>query len=394
MQLNIFQRPPQHNLLYELFQAYFDCRKNKRNTINALMFERNFESRIFELHDEIVSGIYTPRRCIAFIVNKPVKREIFAADFRDRVVHHFLIRKINPFFEKLFISNSFACRVGKGTLHGILSTSEALKKLSEAYKKDVYMMKLDISGFFMNIDRNLLYKRLSDFMHEQYCFNDLYLIEALFRQVIFQDPASNCIIKGAKSDWEGLPPGKSLFSSKPDCGLPIGNLTSQVLANFYLHPLDEFITGKLDDGYYGRYVDDFVMIHHSKQFLLDIKYEIERYLHRNLKLDLHPRKMVLQHYAKGIPFLGAIIKPYRLYCSSRTKGNFFRAVCTYVKQLKSDELSKKEVDSIVSSVNSYAGHLMHFNTWRLRCKLLSKLKDLSQLKLHVKKGFVVSRKGV
>lgn len=388
MQLSFFNQIPENDLLHELFQAYFDCRSNKRNTANALQFERNFESRIFELRDEILAGSYAPRRCIAFIVNKPVKREIFAADFRDRVVHHFLIRKLNPLFEELFIDNSFACRVNKGTLHGILKTADMMKQLTEGYKKDVYVMKLDIAGFFMNIDRHILFQRLQDFINERYFFSDRELVTALFHKVIFQDPAGNCIIRGKKSDWEGLPHNKSLFGSKSGCGLPIGNLTSQVLANFYLHSLDAFMLERLPEGYYGRYVDDFVLMHPSKHYLLELKKHLSDYLTDQLKLELHPRKMILQHYAKGFPFLGAVIKPHRLYSSRRTKGNFFNAVDEHLRNLRHDSPSPIVREKVVSSVNSYVGHLMHFNTFRLRSKMLVSFKSFESIGIQIRREFL------
>lgn len=118
MQLDLFSHIDYQQLTEELFSAYFDCRKNKRNTLNALKFEKHLEQNVFKLIDDIYKGNYQLGRSIAFIVTKPVKREIFAADFRDRVVHHWLINKLNPLFENLFIQDSYACRVGKGTIYG------------------------------------------------------------------------------------------------------------------------------------------------------------------------------------------------------------------------------------------------------------------------------------
>jgi retron-type reverse transcriptase len=119
MQLAIFNQPENDKILTDLFQAYFNARKNKRNTRNALAFEKNYEENIFKLHEDIISGIYTPSRNICFIVNHPVKREIFAANFRDRVVHHFIYNYISPIFEGTFINDSYSCRVGKGIHYGI-----------------------------------------------------------------------------------------------------------------------------------------------------------------------------------------------------------------------------------------------------------------------------------
>lgn len=118
----------------ELFQAYFDCRSNKRRTANAMAFEVDYESKLIQLLENINTGNYYPGKSIAFIVNKPVKREIFAADFRDRIVHHLIINKLNPLFEKDFIRDSFACRVEKVTHYGIKRVDTFIRRCSKNYK--------------------------------------------------------------------------------------------------------------------------------------------------------------------------------------------------------------------------------------------------------------------
>ena len=154
MQLSLFHTDTNQEQLREidveqLFEAYFSCRKTKRYTQNTLKFEVNYEANLFQLKDEIENGSYNSGRSIAFIVNKPVKREIFVADFRDRVVHHWLINKLNPLFEKVFINDSYTCRIGKGTHYGVKRADAFIKSCSKNYTKDSYILKLDILGFFM-----------------------------------------------------------------------------------------------------------------------------------------------------------------------------------------------------------------------------------------------------
>jgi len=134
--------------LESLFQAYFDCRKNKRNTMNALRFETDYEGNLIALREELNSGIWHPGRSIAFVINKPVKREIFAADFRDRVVHHWLINQLNPLFEKAFIFDSYASRKERGAHMGIARAAQFIRKCSLNYQRDCYVLKLDIMSFF------------------------------------------------------------------------------------------------------------------------------------------------------------------------------------------------------------------------------------------------------
>ena len=144
----------------DLFQAYFDARKNKRNTINALMFEKHLEANVFELFEEIVNYRYKPKPSICFIVDKPVKREIFAADFRDRVVHHFIYNYIAPIFETSFITDCYSCRKGKGTHYGIKRIDHFLRSCSQNYSQDCYILKLDIKGYFMSINKTLLFEKI------------------------------------------------------------------------------------------------------------------------------------------------------------------------------------------------------------------------------------------
>ncbi len=142
----------------EIFEAYFNCRSNKRRTANTLAFEVDYERSLIKLLDEINTGLYSPGKSIAFVVNRPVKREIFAADFRDRVVHHLIINRLNPLFEKEFIRDSYACRVNKGTHYGIIRIDSFIRKCSKNYTENCFILKLDIKAFFMSINRRLIGK--------------------------------------------------------------------------------------------------------------------------------------------------------------------------------------------------------------------------------------------
>ena len=372
MQLDLFNHIDYPQLTEELFSAYFDCRKNKRNTLNALKFEKHLEQNVFKLIDEIYELKYQLGRSIAFIVNKPVKREIFAADFRDRVVHHWLINKLNPLFEKVFIKDSYACRVGKGTHYGVKRADAFIKACSENYTNDCYILKLDILGFFMHINRKLLYSTLDKFIHQHYTQPDKALVLKITQKIIFNQPTQNCIIKGNKKDWDGLPKNKSLFHSPPDCGLPIGNLTSQVFANFYMHQFDAFVTKELGLKYYGRYVDDFVIVHPDKDYLKSLIPQLSDFLLSNLQLTLHPKKIYLQHYSKGVKFLGTVIKPNRIYIANRTKGNFYNAIEKQNKIIQDHKPTKEDKASFLSSMNSYLGIMKHYKSYKLRKRMIFK----------------------
>ena len=372
MQLPLFDIPVAEIELEELFTAYFECRKNKRNTANALAFEIDYENSLVQLCEEINSGTYRIGRSIAFIVNKPVIREIFAADFKDRVVHHLIIGKLNQLFEKQFIHDSYSCRVGKGTHFGIQRIDRFIRQCSVNYTNDCYILKLDLQGFFMSINKPILFTKLEKFINEKYQVTDKDLLIKLCKQVIFNDPTKNCIIKGNKSDWDALPPNKSLFHSKPNCGLPIGNLTSQVFANFYMDSFDHFVKHDLKIRYYGRYVDDFVIVHEDKEYLKKVISKLTEYLQIELQTTIHPKKIYLQHYSKGVKFLGTVILPNRIYIADRTKGNFYNAIEKQNQIARDRKPTKEEQQAFQSSMNSYLGIMKHYKSYKLRKEMIFK----------------------
>jgi RNA-directed DNA polymerase len=355
-------------LTLDLFKAYFDARKNKRNTINALVFEKHLEANIFALADDIAARKYQPKPSICFIVNKPVKREIFAADFRDRVVHHLIYNYISPIFEKTFINDSYSCRVGKGTHYGIKRIDHFIRSCSENYSKDCYVLKLDIKGYFMAMDKTILFEKIKNELQKQKqkLYFDYFLAIYLIETTIFNDPKKNCIVKGNKSDWEGLPKTKSLFHTQPNCGLPIGNLTSQLFGNIYMSEFDHWVKQTCSIHYYGRYVDDFILISNDKSYLKLLLPKIIYFLESKLKLTLHPNKIYLQHFSKGISYLGTVIKPHRIYIANRTKGNFYNALELQNQKLNKTEVSKNDLIQFRSSINSYLGILKHYKTYKLR----------------------------
>lgn len=363
--------------LEELFEAYFECRKNKRNTANALAFEINYESNLVQLCEDINNGTYKIGRSIAFIVDKPVKREIFAADFRDRVVHHLIINKLNHLIEKQFIYDSYSCRVGKGTHYGIQRVDKFIRKCSDNYTKDCYVLKLDIQGFFMHINKNVLYQKLEKFINEKYNKADKELVIKLCKQIIYNEPTKNCIIKGKRTNWDSLPKTKSLFHTVENTGLPIGNLTSQIFANFYMDTFDHYIKHDLQIKYYGRYVDDFVIVHQNKEYLKELLPKISNFLQADLTLTLHPKKIHLQHYKKGVKFLGAVILPNRIYTSNRTIGNFYNTLTKWKTIAEiNKQLTKEELGKFISSINSYLGIMKHYNTYNQRYKIIFKNMNL------------------
>ena len=361
-------------LKIDLFRAYFDARRNKRNTINQLRFEIDYEHNLLELYQQMLDRTYTITNSIAFIVNYPVKREIFAADFRDRIIHHLIYNYINNIIDSQLIVGCYSCRIGKGTLYAIKQMYAFMQECSQNYTRDCYVMKLDIKGYFMSINKQLLWEKLLKMLEplvmEHPAGMDKDTLLWLIDTVLWNDPTQSCIIKGKRSDWKGLPTAKSLFHNPKEQGLPIGNLTSQLFSNVYLHDFDHYVRYELGVEYYGRYVDDFILMHPDKGFLLQTKEKIRHYLRNHCQLDLHPNKSYLQHYTKGVLFLGAYIKPYRIYIGNRTKNQFIQKVYGANSLLAEGEPGKEELRLIRATINSYLGIMQHYKTYRIRKKIL------------------------
>lgn len=355
-------------LLLLLHRAYREARKHKRNTINQLRFEKDLEHSLFTLASELYDGSYELSPSICFINELPVKREIIAADFRDRVVHHLLYNWLYPIFDRQFIYDSYSCRVGKGTLFGVNRARVFVSSASKNFNQECYALRLDISGFFMAIDRDVLYHLIMDGLNRSRWgrvsgvtpIPDQNFCEFLIRKFVYHDPLQLAKFKSPNCAWDNLPPNKSLMNASANCGLPIGNLTSQLFGNVYLNPLDHYIKRKLKIRYYGRYVDDMLLVHSDRNILLNSVVSIRNFLLQELKLSLNENKTKLQPVQNGFAFLGAYILPWRVYPSRRIVKNFRKCICEPVDD---KELQKARVES-------YLGLLKYFDSCNLTQSML------------------------
>jgi hypothetical protein len=365
------------HLLYQLNLSYLQARKNKRNTHNQLAFELNQETNLHHLAKAIYERKYAPKPCIAFIINKPVMREIFAADFTDRVIHHFIYRCIYPIIDRKLIHDTYSCRVGKGTLFGIDRAKGFMRSCSQDFTKDTYFLKLDIEAYFMNMHHDILFEQVIAMLPQNkksFLGISREILIYLIRQTIFNNVAENCRIKGSKSDWDGLPPSKSLFNYPSNTGLPIGNLTSQVFGNVYMNDFDHFVKKEMKVKYYGRYVDDMLFVHNDKSFLEDIISQLSHFLLSHFQLKIHPNKIVLKSVNEGIPFLGQIIKPHCTYIGNRTKNNFYQAIQEINKVMAVvPQFTWQQLCDIRATLNSYLGCMHHTNSFKLRKSMLDRL---------------------
>lgn len=303
-------------------------------------------------------------------------REIFAADFTDRIIHHLIYRCIYPYIDKKLINDTYSCRKGKGTLYGINRLKHFIRSCSDNYSKPAYILKLDIEAYFMNMQHQIIYNKVVSLLPEQkqsYLGISSDTLLYLLKRTIFNKVPDNCRIKGSRSNWRELPASKSLFHQTPNTGLPIGNLTSQVFGNIYLSDLDHYIKRTLKIKYYGRYVDDMVFVHNDKKRLEEIVPLLQDELIK-LGMQIHPNKIVLVSSDEGIQFLGQCIKPYRCYINNRTKNNFYYAIQRVNHDMTElAELNWQQLCDIRAILNSYLGIMKHAHTYYLRKAMLNKL---------------------
>ena len=339
----------------EVFQAYYDCRKAKRNTWNALKFEENLERNLMDLYYELISCKYSPGRSIMFVVTRPKAREVWAADFRDRVVHHILYNRYSSMFHNSFIHDSFACIPEKGTLRAGKRIEHFMRSASKNYTQKTWFLKADIANFFVSIDKQILDSLLQKKIKDPWWV-------WLMQIILHKDARENVFIKSNKQLLKKVPKHKSLLNAKNGYGLPIGNLSSQFFANVYLNELDQYAKHVLNLKYYARYVDDIVVIGNSGTDL-NTKYEqLENFAKIKLKIHFHPNKKEINLIENGINFVGYIIKPYRKYVRRSTINNLY-------KKLKQDAVFTK----LRETVNSYFGMLTQVNAFKERKKAVKSL---------------------
>lgn len=354
-----------HEMHARFYKAFEEASRNKRGTRDESLFEMNLFENLELLFMEVMSGRYKPSAGIAFVVEDPVVREIFAAPFRDRVVHHFLYDLIVEWWDKRLSFDAYSCRKGKGTLFGIYRLRDMIRKCSQNYTKKVYIAKFDIQGYFMSLPRRGLYERIMWGLNRQFPRGGpkYDLLKYLWYEIIFDDPTAKVEKRGGRNKWRKLPRTKSLFYQPIGRGIVIGNLSSQLLSNIYLDPFDRFMRFELGFKYYGRYVDDFYVVVTEDQlpYLKRCVKIIEMKL-LEMGLTLHPRKRSIQSADKGVNFLGAVIYPRRIVPSRRLRNNFYKALQSY-------EMGYGDEETIIS----YMGLMKHYNSKKIMARIFDQV---------------------
>jgi len=331
-----------------LLAAYRLARKAGRSKPGPAAFDFDLEPNLWAIHGDLVSATYRPGRYRSFYVHEPKRRLISAAPFRDRVVHHAIVRVLEPLFERRFIHDSYACRKRKGT-------HAAVHRAHGWTRRYRYCLRADIVRFFPSVDHAVLMDTVRRVVG---CRSTLTLLE-----VILESGAHVL-----RREFPGtLFPGDDLTALLRPRGLPIGNLTSQFLANVHLDPLDHFVKEDLRVRGYVRYADDFRLFSHSKAELHEHRGALERFL-AGLRLVLHDRKTQVQPCAAGVPFLGFVLYPGgRRRLQRRCVRGFRRRLRRMAADLRAGRI---DLDTVSASVRAWLAHAAYANARRLTQQML------------------------
>tara|TARA_Y100000031_G_C8234595_1_gene392602 strand:+ start:1240 stop:2454 length:1215 start_codon:yes stop_codon:yes gene_type:complete len=338
--------------------SYKKARKHKTLRPCVLEFEGNLTENLDLLRTELLFHSYKPIPLKTFILRDPKTRKISKSDFRDRVIHHALCNIIEPFFEKMFIYDSYANRKGKGTLKAIHRFQYFRKKLSQNNTSQVFILKSDIRHYFDEVDHSILLKIIGKRIH---------------------DPKVLWLIRRILSNY-------SMSEGK---GMPLGNLTSQFFANVYLNELDQFVKHKLKSKQYIRYVDDFVILHGSEEKLAEWKKKIAKFLKEELLLDLHPEKTRIVLSSDGVDFLGLKIFPFHKIMKKRNVRSFKRKLRLICEKFDNGEIMYDEVYDFLEGWIAYAKNADTFN---LRSKIMGAIENKFQNEVSTKEYNRISKK--
>ncbi|HLC66731.1 MAG TPA: reverse transcriptase domain-containing protein [Candidatus Nanoarchaeia archaeon] len=312
--------------------AFRKARRGKTAKRYVQEFEQKLSENLEQLRLEILIGTYDPKPLQTFILRDPKTRKISVSDFRDRVVHHAIVNILEPIFEQYFISDSYANRKGKGTL-AALERFEAFKRKVSRNGTGGYVLKADIRKYFDEVDHRILLRIIGERI---------------------TDARVQLLILRILNNHQGTAIGKSM---------PLGNLTSQFFANVYLDALDQFVKHHLRAKYYLRYVDDFILLHHSQKQLQQWTSSIAMFLQTALLLTIHPQKCRILRLKDGVDFLGfKCFSQFRLL-RRRNIRNMQQKLRYFSVAYPNREILAADILECVQGWNAYA---MHANTYRLR----------------------------
>jgi retron-type reverse transcriptase len=312
----------------KLLKAWQEFLSDKKDRKDVILFQAKLMDNIFSLHNDLKNKTYTHGGYVAFNISDPKPRIIHKATVRDRLLHHLIYQELYEYFDSKFIHDSYSCRINKGTHKAINKFREYALKVSKNNTRTCFALKCDIRKFFANIDHQILKEILSK------CLFDTDILW-LLSQVIDSFYTNPHLRHGVNGDK----------------GLPLGNLTSQLLVNIYMNEFDQFVKRELKVKYYIRYADDFVILQNDKTYLENVLAKMTEFLENKLKLQMHPDKVYIKTIASGVDFLGWVQFPHHRVLRTSTKKRMFKNIQNNPKP---------------ETVQSYLGMLGHGNTQKLQ----------------------------
>lgn len=311
----------------KMFLHWKEFKKGKAKKDDICEFILHLYKNISDIHKEINSGIYTHQKYTHFVLNDTKKRDIHKATVKDRFIHYVLFKNLYQYFEKVFIYDSYSCRINKGTQKAVSRFLEFGRKCSKNNTKTIYVLKLDIRKCFASIDQIILKEILKKYIGENDLLNILSRIIESFNYGI------------------------------SDKGIPLGNVTSQLFINVYLHELDTFIKENLKAGYYVSFADDFLILDPDAKVLEVYKYEIQNFLSQNLKLEIKKENRYIRTLGSGVTFLGYKVFPNHTTVKTKNKKRFLSKVSS-------------------KNIHSYLGFLKHCYGNKLKEELIKKVANI------------------
>ena len=362
--------------LHALWRAYKACRKGKRAARDTQAYEASLLDKLVSSRNALAnvgqSGGWRPSRTYCFVVSAPKLREIHAAPFADRVVHHVLVDRLARIYEPVFIHDSYANRQGKGTHAAVDRLQAFMRQASAGGSQSAYALQLDIANFFNTIHRPTLFRLLQHRLGRAVRGGTLDRAEAgalqsHCRALLTADSTAGARRRGSPRVFAQVPPHKRLGALGPAYGLPIGNLTSQFFANVYLDALDQFIKHQLKARWYVRYVDDFVLLHPDPAQLLAWRSQIQNFLAQRLSLQL---KALAEPHAlqQGTDFLGYVTRPFYRLARRRVVKRLQTCLNAFARRHVRPQALSLPIEArarLRAQLSSFTGHLRHASSQRL-----------------------------
>lgn len=340
----------------ELYKAYNLCLKNKKKKRGTYKFtNEELCKNLIELMDKLNTRTYTPQQSNCYVVTEPALREIYAAQFSDRIVQHFYMKEIENILEEELIEGCCSCRKEKGTDYALKLLKGFLTKTSEYGRKNCYYLKIDLSGYFMSIDRKQVSNKFRNLILEKYKGKHKQLLLYLTPVIFENNPALNCRYKCNEELRKKVPQRRKL---NPDSnyGMAIGNLTAQAASNLNLKEFDKYVTEKLELKEYVRYVDDIVIVSNSKKKLIKNLPNIVKKLEETHQ-KVNNKKTKIDTAYHGVQFLGKVSYPY-----GYQKPGKQLSIRVYQKGKNIQYTDKME---LLSKTNSQIGTLKRYNARKL-----------------------------